>query len=211
MYKPVFQDPITKTMIEFTPEQIRKMPSGERHLVVSSIPTPADYVEKIQGVDYVKCEYMREIAWIWYGAHSFSVIREEVVADPEENMWLKVHGRLHWKEDNTDVNWDNVSSHRLQYKKETQKFSDLGNDTKAAVTDCLKKCYNLGMNISDDIYRWVGPALLEPQKDHIKRELAETTKNVTDSRVTKAVEGQVRMLNRASYQTIMQNIKAISR
>ena len=46
-----------------------------------------------------------------------------------------------------------TAAHRIQKKRGTQEYVDLGNDIKSANTDCMKKAFNMYMNIADDVYR----------------------------------------------------------
>ena len=46
-----------------------------------------------------------------------------------------------------------VAAHRIQKKKGTNEFVDIGNDIKASNTDCMKKAFQMFMNIADDVYR----------------------------------------------------------
>ena len=46
-----------------------------------------------------------------------------------------------------------VAAHRIQKKRGTNEFVDIGNDIKAANTDCMKKALNMYLNIADDVYR----------------------------------------------------------
>ena len=46
-----------------------------------------------------------------------------------------------------------VAAHRIQKKRGTNEFVDIGNDIKAANTDCMKKAFNMFLNIADDVYR----------------------------------------------------------
>ena len=46
-----------------------------------------------------------------------------------------------------------VAAHRIQKKRGTNEFVDIGNDVKAANTDCIKKAFNMYLNIADDVYR----------------------------------------------------------
>jgi hypothetical protein len=204
-------DPITKATITLTQEEIKGLSVAERHLLVSLTPTPQEFVETIQGTEYVKCEYMREMAYNWYGLHSFQIIAEETLQDLEGNFWQKVHGRLSWIENGQPTSFDNIAAHRIQYSKGTKKFVDLGNDTKAAVTDCLKKTYNLGMNIGDDIYRWTGYLLTSEQREVLEAEIASIMEaDGVDSRIASIAKGQIKKLNRASYQDIMNNLRRIA-
>ena len=46
-----------------------------------------------------------------------------------------------------------VAAHRIQKKRGTSEFVDIGNDIKASNTDCIKKAFNMYLNIADDVYR----------------------------------------------------------
>ena len=48
---------------------------------------------------------------------------------------------------------DVVAAHRIQKKRGTKEFVDIGNDIKAANTDAIKKAFNMFLNIADDVYR----------------------------------------------------------
>ena len=45
------------------------------------------------------------------------------------------------------------AAHRIQKKRGTDEFVDIGNDIKASNTDCIKKAFNFYLNICDDVYR----------------------------------------------------------
>jgi hypothetical protein len=64
-----------------------------------------------------------------------------------------VHGRLKWYDSGIQRTGDMTAAHRIQRKRGTDEYVDLGNDIKAANTDCMKKAFNMYMNIADDIYR----------------------------------------------------------
>ena len=125
----------------------------DRHTEISNIKTPKAYQYKKQGFDYVKIEYMRGIANKYYPTHSWKIISTEVLGSEA----YVVHGRLTWHEEANGVMikriGDMVAAHRIQKLQGTNKFSDIGNDVKAANTDTLKKAYNMYFNIADDVYR----------------------------------------------------------
>ena len=125
----------------------------DRHTEISNIKTPKAYQYKKQGFDYVKIEYMRGIANKYFPTHSWKIISTEVLGSEA----YEVHGRLTWHEEANGVmvkrTGDMVAAHRIQKLVGTNKFSDIGNDVKAANTDTMKKAYNMHMNIADDVYR----------------------------------------------------------
>ena len=125
----------------------------DRHIEISNIKTPKAYQYKKQSFDYVKIEYMRGIANKYFPTHSWKVISTEVLGSEA----YVVHGRLIWHEEANGVmvkrTGDMTAGHRIQKQKGTNAFVDIGNDIKAANTDCMKKAYNMHMNIADDVYR----------------------------------------------------------
>ena len=125
----------------------------DRHSEISNIETPKAYQYKKQNFDYVKIEYMRAIANKYFPTHSWKIISTEVLGSEA----YVVHGRLTWHEEANGVmvkrTGDMVAAHRIQKLVGTDKFSDIGNDVKAANTDTMKKAYNMHMNIADDVYR----------------------------------------------------------
>ena len=125
----------------------------DRHREISNIETPKAYQYKKQNFDYVKIEYMRAIANKYFPTHSWKIISTEVLGSEA----YVVHGRLTWHEEANGVmvkrTGDMVAAHRIQKLVGTDKFSDIGNDVKAANTDTMKKAYNMHMNIADDVYR----------------------------------------------------------
>ena len=126
---------------------------SDRHTEISNIKTPKAYQYKKQSFDYVKIEYMKGIANKYFPTHSWKVISTEVLGSEA----YVVHGRLIWHEEANGVmvkrTGDMTAGHRIQKQKGTNAFVDIGNDIKAANTDCMKKAYNMHMNIADDVYR----------------------------------------------------------
>ena len=122
----------------------------KHHKKVSDIKTPKHFIKQKMGMDYVEYSYMRDIAQKEYPGYSWNVIKEEMVGSES----FKVHGRLMWFKYGHPVSGDAIASHRIQKKRgSTTEFVDIGNDVKAANTDCIKKAFNMHMNICDDVYR----------------------------------------------------------
>jgi len=143
----------------------------DRHTEIANIETPKAYQYKKQGFDYVKIEYMRGIANKYYPTHSWKVISTEVLGSEA----YVVHGRLIWHEEANGVmvkrTGDMTAGHRIQKQKGTNSFVDIGNDIKAANTDCMKKAYNMHMNIADDVYRnqYQDMDLTDEQIDNLRK------------------------------------------
>ena len=64
-----------------------------------------------------------------------------------------MHGRLRWYDNGIWREGDAVAAHRIQKKRGSDEFVDIGNDIKAANTDAIKKALNMFLNIADDVYR----------------------------------------------------------
>ena len=121
----------------------------KHHKKVSDIKTPKPFVKQKMGMDYVEYSYMREIADKHYPGWSWTVIKTEF-AGTEAYV---VHGRLKWFDNGVWREGDSTAAHRVQKKRGSDDYVDLGNDIKAANTDCIKKAFNMYMNICDDVYR----------------------------------------------------------
>ena len=137
----------------------------KHHKKVSDIKTPKPFVKQKMGMDYVEYSYMREIADKEYPGWSWTVIKTEF-AGTEAYV---VHGRLKWFDNGVWREGDATAAHRVQKKRGSDDYVDLGNDIKAANTDCIKKAFNMYMNICDDVYRnqVEDPELTDEQKNNI--------------------------------------------
>ena len=129
-------------------KQMRKAIT-DKHKSVSNIATPKPFIKKKMGMDYVEYSYMREVADKEYPGWSWTIIKTEVLGSEA----YVVHGRLKWYDEGIWRKGDMCAAHRVQKKRGTNEFVDIGNDVKAANTDCLKKAFNMYLNIADDVYR----------------------------------------------------------
>ena len=137
----------------------------KHHKKVSELKTPKAFIKQKMGMDYVEYSVMRDIADNEYPGWSWTVIKTEF-AGTEAYV---VHGRLKWFDDGVWREGDATASHRIQKKRGSDDYVDLGNDIKAANTDCIKKAFNMYMNICDDVYRnqVEDPILTDKQKKDI--------------------------------------------
>ena len=119
------------------------------HKTVSNMKTPQKYIEQKMGLDYVRYGYMRDLADKFYPGWSWTIIKCAALGSEA----YEVHGRLKWFDNGIWREGDCVAAHRIQKKRGTEEFVDVGNDLKAANTDTIKKAFNMYMNIADDIYR----------------------------------------------------------
>ena len=134
-------------MLEAT-DSIRKAIT-EKHKKVSSMTTPKPFIKKKMNMDYVEYSYMREVADKEYPGWSWTIQKTEVLGSEA----YVVHGRLKWYDEGIWREADMVAAHRIQKKRGTNEFVDIGNDVKSSNTDCIKKAFNMYLNIADDVYR----------------------------------------------------------
>ena len=154
----------------------------DKHKHVSELKTPGPYVKKKQGMDYVEYSYMREVADKEFPGWSWTIEKTEVLGSEA----YVVHGRLKWFDEGIWRQGDMCAAHRIQKKRGIDEFVDIGNDVKAANTDCIKKAFNMYMNICDDVYRNQVEdfELSDEQKD----EIIEAAALVDESRLQEIVE-----------------------
>jgi hypothetical protein len=139
--------PYDETSITVT-DKIRKAIT-KKHKDVSSLNTPRPFIKKKMGMEYVEFSYMREVADQEYPGWSWTIERTEVLGSDA----YVVHGRLKWFDEGIWRLGDMCAAHRIQKKRGTNEFVDIGNDVKASNTDCIKKAFNFYLNICDDVYR----------------------------------------------------------
>jgi len=119
------------------------------HDRVSMEDTPRSFIKNKMGIDYVEYSYMRSLADKHYPGWSWTIIKTEAMGSEA----FMVHGRLRWYEGGIWREGDCTAAHRIQKKRNSDSFVDVGNDIKSANTDCIKKAFNMYMNIADDVYR----------------------------------------------------------
>ena len=142
----------------------------ELHHKVSMEDTPRAFVKRKMNQDYVEIAYMKKLADKYFAGWSWTIINTEVLGSEA----YVVHGRLKWYEGGIWREGDMTAAHRIQkLKNDPSKFSDIGNDIKSANTDCMKKAFNMYMNIADDVYRnrVEDPSLTQEDIDYIYGEM----------------------------------------
>ena len=155
----------------------------KKHKKVSNIPTPKAFIKKKMGMDYVEYSTMRDVADKEYPGWSWTIISSESLGSEA----YVVHGRLKWYDCGVWREGDMVAAHRIQKKKCTTEFVDVGNDIKSANTDCIKKALNQYMNICDDVYKnQVDDPELNDDQIETLRQLA------IKAQITEKVMGQIK-------------------
>ena len=121
----------------------------DKHKEISFTDTPKYYVKEKQGFDYVDEGYMRHVLNQFYPAWNWEIIKYELLG----SEWIAVQGRLTIHDNGINRKYDSISSHRIQKKRGSDEFVDIGNDMKAANSDAFKVAVNRLCNVSDDVYR----------------------------------------------------------
>ena len=176
----------------------------KHHKKVSDINTPKPFIKQKMGMDYVEYSYMREIADKHQPGWSWTVIKTEF-AGTEAYV---VHGRLKWFDNGVWREGDSTAAHRVQKKRGTTEYVDLGNDIKAANTDCIKKAFNMYMNICDDVYR---NQVEDPElSDEQMKNLSDASKLVEreDEIMSKVEEGVITAIN---YKAAMAKLERLAK
>ena len=175
----------------------------KQHKKVSGIATPKAFIKQKMGMDYVEYSVMRDIADKEYPGWSWTVIKTEF-AGTEAYV---IHGRLKWFDNGVWREGDATAAHRVQKKRGTDDYVDLGNDIKAANTDCIKKAFNMYMNICDDVYRnqVEDPELTDKQKNNI---LESAKLSGRDTEVMNKVESGV--INAFNYKASMAKLERLA-
>ena len=138
---------VDEQMLQAT-DAVRKAITN-KHKKVSRLKTPKPFIKKKMGLDYVEFSYMRDVADKEFPGWSWTIEKTEVLGSEA----YVVQGRLTWYDEGLWRKADMVAAHSIQKKRGTNEFVDIGNDVKAANTDCIKKAFNMYLNIADDVYR----------------------------------------------------------
>ena len=121
----------------------------DKHQKVSDMKTPPSQISKKMGLDYVEIGYMKHVADTEFPGWNWEIIKSEALGSEA----YVVHGRLTYYSAGLKRVGDMVAAHRIQKGRESGTFVDVGNDIKSANTDCMKKAFNMYMNIADDVYK----------------------------------------------------------
>ena len=136
----------------------------EHHKEVGKIETPKGLVKKKMGFDYVELSYMKKIANEQFPGWSWTIVKSEALGTAA----YVVHGRLKWFDNGLWREGDMVAAHRIQTKRNSDEFVEIGNDIKSANTDCMKKAFNVYMDIAADVYRSDDPSLDDEQIENLE-------------------------------------------
>lgn len=181
----------------------------KKHKQESNKSTPKAHVKKKAGLDYVEFAYMRNRANEAHPLWSFTKL--QISTDFLKAGWVVVQGQLEWYENGFKRIGACAAAHRIAFKsgqdRVPENIIDLGNDVKAAVSDCMKKGFNTYMNISDDVYK---KQTVEEITDEQKEYAYSLIENVSD---TDTQHTMYRYIDNKTYKnnlpTIIKKIKAV--
>ena len=176
----------------------------EQHKRIGKIETPKGLVKKKQGFDYVELSYMKNMANEQFPGWSWIIIKGEALGS---NAYV-VHGRLKWFDNGIWREGDMVAAHRIQTKRGTDEFVDIGNDIKSANTDCMKKALNVYMDIAADVYRSEDPTLDDKQYDKLM-EIASKIDKETEITIAQKIDSQE--INTGNYKAAIAKLERLSK
>ena len=100
-----------------------------------------------------------------------------------------------------------VAAHRIQTKRGSDEFVDIGNDIKSANTDCMKKALNVYMDIAADVYRSEDPTLDDNQYETLMGTAAKIDKN-TELTIAKKIDSQE--INTSNYKAAIAKLERLA-
>ena len=173
-----------------------------KHDFVSNIPTPKVFVKDKGGFDYVDEAYMRNQLNSHYPIWKWEIIKYEFIGDKV----ISLHGRLTIVDHGIERHFDSVAAHRIASN--SKGYVDLGNDLKAANSDCFKVAVNRLCNIADDVYRKLIPDLTLSEEQREK--LATALDGVDHVTIGKVKEGMDNLsINSTNYEATIRKLQQI--
>ena len=131
--------------------------------------TPEIEKYQVQGIDYVKLPFMLEQMTKEYPIWSWEITNRETFNVEIEGKTIPrffiIQGKLKFFDNGVPREIAALAAHRIQYKKDKSDFVDIGNDIKAANTDCLKKALSM-LGIASDVYQ--GETSQKPENDSVE-------------------------------------------
>ena len=175
-----------------------------KHEFVSNIPTPKVFVKDKGGFDYVDEAYMRNQLNSHYPIWKWEIIKYKFMGDKV----ISIHGRLTIVDHGVERYFDSVAAHRIASN--DRGYVDLGNDLKAANSDCFKVAVNRLCNIADDVYRKIIPnlTLSEEQKEKIN-DAKDGIDHVTIGKIKEGMDNL--SINSTNYEATIRKLEQIKK
>ena len=146
---------------------------------------------------------MKNMANEQFPGWSWTIVKGEALGS---NAYV-VHGRLKWLDNGLWREGDMVAAHRIQTKRGSDEFVDIGNDIKSANTDCMKKALNVYMDIAADVYRSEDPTLDDNQYETLMGTAAKIDKN-TELTIAKKIDSQE--INTSNYKAAIAKLERLA-
>ena len=173
-----------------------------KHDFVSNISTPKVFVKDKGGFDYVDEAYMRNQLNAHYPIWKWDIIKYEFIGDKV----ISLHGRLTIVDHGIERHFDSVAAHRIASNQKG--YVDLGNDLKAANSDCFKVAVNRLCNIADDVYRKIIPDLTLSEEQ--KEKIAIALDGIDHVTIGKVKEGMDNLsINSTNYEATIRKLEQI--
>ena len=174
----------------------------DKHDFVSNIPTPKAFVKDKGGFDYVDEAYMRHQLNTHYPIWKWEIVKYEFVGDKA----IIVHGKLTIVDHGVERHFDSVAAHRIASNQKG--YVDIGNDLKAANSDCFKVAVNRLCNIADDVYRKLIPDL--NLEDHQKETILGLLDGLNSATVGNVKAGMKDLsINSMNYEATIRKLQTI--
>ena len=173
-----------------------------RHNFVSKVSTPRAFIKDKGGFDYVDEAYMRNQLNAHYPIWKWEIIKYEFIGDKA----ISLHGRLTIVDHGIERHFDSVAAHRIASNQKG--YVDLGNDLKAANSDCFKVAVNRLCNIADDVYRKLIPNL--ELSDEQKERITNALDGIDHITIGKVKEGMDNLsINSTNYEATIRKLEQI--
>ena len=173
-----------------------------RHNFVSKVSTPRAFIKDKGGFDYVDEAYMRNQLNTHYPIWKWEIIKYEFIGDKA----ISLHGRLTIVDHGIERHFDSVAAHRIASNQKG--YVDLGNDLKAANSDCFKVAVNRLCNIADDVYRKLIPNL--ELSDEQKERITNALDGIDHITIGKVKEGMDNLsINSTNYEATIRKLEQI--
>ena len=173
-----------------------------KHDFISNISTPKVFVKDKGGFDYVDEAYMRNQLNAHYPIWKWDIIKYEFIGDKV----ISLHGRLTIVDHGIERHFDSVAAHRIASNQKG--YVDLGNDLKAANSDCFKVAVNRLCNIADDVYRKIIPDLTLSEEQ--KEKIAIALDGIDHVTIGKGKEGMDNLsINSTNYEATIRKLEQI--
>lgn len=164
--------------------------------------TPKQYIKERPAKgggkwQYVTGGYVRKVLNLLFGWQwSFEILDEKILIEAGEVI---VKGKLTAQVNGRTIVKMQYGNKDIMFKRGTQNPLSIGNDMKAAATDCLKKCA-AEIGVAADIYNAEDfkPVTVQTELDELK-ELLEWVGTDIDLRTRDQIQGVIDRKEKASY------------